>query len=137
MAEGQRAAALTHFGIRHLTADRRGRGTSPQTCGRQHLKHGKGGKGGPHSDFLSTGPGQRGFRAAFSPSCILRDPGDVTTFTAQARSPEPWAVCLQADEEGGIREIAGGGGSAAELIKSFEGDGELSQVHIKGQGNEC
>lgn len=30
-----------------------------------------------------------------------------------------------------------GGGSAAELIKSFEGDGELSQVHIKGRGNEC
>lgn len=29
------------------------------------------------------------------------------------------------------------GGNATELIKSFEGDGELSQVHIKGQGNEC
>lgn len=46
-------------------------------------------------------------------------------------------VCRAAEEESGSRERAGGGGSAAELIRSFKGDGELSQVHIKGQGNEC
>lgn len=46
-------------------------------------------------------------------------------------------VCRADEEEGGIRERAGGRASAAELIKSFEGDGELSQVHIKRQGNEC
>lgn len=44
-------------------------------------------------------------------------------------------VCRAAEEESGSRERVGG--SAAELIKSFKGDGELSQVQIKGQGDEC
>lgn len=46
-------------------------------------------------------------------------------------------VSAVAENEGGIRGREGGGKNAAELISSFEGDGELSQVHIKGQGNEC
>lgn len=48
MAEGENTTALTHFGVRHPTDDRE-EGPSPKTCGRQHLKHGKGGKGGPRS----------------------------------------------------------------------------------------
>lgn len=36
-----------------------------------------------------------------------------------------------------LRKGKVGGEDATELINSFEGDGELSQVHIKGQGNEC
>lgn len=79
-----------------------------------------------------------------SPGTSGQAQGDATTFAAdvpqQYRQPSLVLSCLSPPrlkmkeklEKGKV-----GGGNATELINSFEGDGELSQVHIKGQGNEC
>lgn len=139
---GAHLETLAHFGVRHTIGDRREGGTqlSPKPVGTSTSNHGKGGKGGllPHEcrgDFIISRTGQRGFRAAFCPSCTPRDSGGVTTFTAQVTSPAKPAGQMKGKVE--LQKELGAGESAAELIKSFEGDGELSQVHIKGQGNEC
>lgn len=78
------------------------------------------------------------------PGTSGRAQGDATIFAAdvpqQHHRPSLVLSCLSQPrlkmkeklEKGKV-----GGQNATELINSFEGDGELSQVHIKGQGNEC
>lgn len=147
----KRPTTPTHFGVRHSTADRRGEGascpqnlweTAPQPMGREGTVGSSTMK--CRGDFISNRTWAERLQGCLFPQLHPEGLGGTSPSSqprshlqpSLAQSPGLF-VCRAAEEESGSRERVRGGGSAAELIKSFKGDGELSQVHIKGQGNEC